>query len=50
MFFCRVKKNNTFFSGNITQPTTKSTGITVKDLPKNSKEVQLRNAWLKGQF
>jgi len=37
-------------SGNITQPTTKSTGITVKDLPKNSKEVQLRNAWLKGKF
>ena len=33
-------------SGNITKPMTKGTGITVKDLPENSKEVQLRKAWL----
>lgn len=44
-----VKRNGEAktLAGNITKPTTKGTGITVKDLPENSKEVQLRKAWLK---
>lgn len=35
-------------TGKITKPTTYEIGISEKDLPENSKEVQLRNAWLKG--
>ncbi|MFK7750701.1 MAG: peptidase M61 [Kordia sp.] len=44
-----VKRNGETktLAGNITKPTTKGTGIMVKDLPENSKEVQLRKAWLK---
>ncbi|WP_298519953.1 peptidase M61 [uncultured Kordia sp.] len=44
-----VKRNGEVktLSGNITKPTIKSAGIMVKDLPENSKEVQLRKAWLK---
>ncbi|WP_420572395.1 peptidase M61 [Kordia sp.] len=35
-------------TGKVTKPTAKEVGIIVKDLPENSKEVQLRKAWLKG--
>jgi len=35
-------------TGKITKPMAKGTGIFEKDLPENSKEVQLRNAWMKG--
>ncbi|EDP94573.1 peptidase M61 [Kordia algicida OT-1] len=45
-----IKRNGEIkkLSGNITAPTVLGVGIKKKDLPENSKEVQLRKAWLKG--